>query len=90
MSVAPAYSAPWAKNEVWSRSSTWPPEASFMCARNAVAGSWVASRPARSADSSDLRLHSISAAMIIRMLRPPIGIALNSPLTLSSRSSRVL
>ena len=34
------------------------PLASFMCTRNATAGSWVASSPARSAESSDLRDHS--------------------------------
>ena len=44
-----------------------------MSSRSDPFGSWVASRPARSADSSALRHHSISATTIARSTSEPIG-----------------
>ena len=58
-----------------SSSSSVPPLAIFMWVRRAAVGSWVASRPARSADSSALRDHSSSPTVTIRMPIAPPGTA---------------
>ena len=45
-----------------------------MCTRPAAEMSWVASSPARSADSSDLRYHSRSACTTAVSASEPSGI----------------
>ena len=72
-SPARSYSAACSRNaavSIWDRS---PPPASFISSRSDAAGSWPASSPARSADSSALRHHSHIAATIARSAIDPIG-----------------
>ena len=51
-------------------SSIFPPPASFMNIRIEAIGSWLASSPARSLDSSLFRYHSSSAIWIGRSAMP--------------------
>ena len=69
--------------------SFWHAWVDQLGTRNAVAGSWVARRPARSAESSALRDHSRRAATMARTPRAPPGTAFQTPVSWSRRCSRV-
>ncbi len=88
-SSATSYSLACTRNAVvstWDRSM---PPASATCTRSAAAGSCPHSRPARSQDSSVLRYHSRSAAMIARSAQYPAGIQPSPAWIWISRNSRV-